>query len=462
MPDCTRGPSGRLWIRALTTHTALSLNLALNRLARRLLQPPTLTEPASAHILGAWTIGNASRSSSTSWAASRASAGSGSPSTTSSTTWRRECPRRRSSVTSGSHAGGHPGVSGVRSRARAPPGGAPARVRFLLDQNLSPRLVSALADVFPGSIHVRRRPVPGHRRGRVELRGSARPRHRVQGRGVPPAKLPAWPASEGGLDPTGELLDEGHRNVTAPPAPGAAGLRQGSRPVELPRALLRSRGQAERIDGMKRLTPTRRGGIQCPTERTRAHGRTRRGPAMDYVGIDLHKKESQICILSEGGELSECRIRTEPQRFAEVLGGRPRARILLEASTESEWVARCLEGLGHEVVVADPNFAPMYATRTRKVKTDRRDARALAGGLSAGRVPPRPSAVGRAAACAGPPGGARCLGPDADRVHRPDPRSVAPARLAGADGERGDLQPAGDGAARCRAACSRRWHPCWR
>jgi len=32
---------------------------------------------------------------------------------------------------------------------------------------------------------------------------------------------------------------------------------------------------------------------------------------------------------------------------------------------------------GGEVVVADPNFAPMYATRTRKVKTDRRDARAL-------------------------------------------------------------------------------------
>ena len=44
----------------------------------------------------------------------------------------------------------------------------------------------------------------------------------------------------------------------------------------------------------------------------------------------------------------------------------------------AQWVARCLEGLGHEVIVADPNFAPMYATRTRKVKTDRRDARALA------------------------------------------------------------------------------------
>ncbi len=61
-----------------------------------------------------------------------------------------------------------------------------------------------------------------------------------------------------------------------------------------------------------------------------------------------------------------------------MLGPRPRARILIEASPDSEWVARCLEALGHEIIVADPNFAPMYATRTRKVKTDRRDARAVA------------------------------------------------------------------------------------
>jgi transposase len=99
---------------------------------------------------------------------------------------------------------------------------------------------------------------------------------------------------------------------------------------------------------------------------------------MEHIGIDVHKKESQICILAEGGELMERRIPTQPRRFAEELGARPHARILLESSTESEWVARCLEGLGHKVVVADPNFAPMYATRTRKVKTDRRDARALA------------------------------------------------------------------------------------
>src|SRR5262249_57432490 len=109
---------------------------------------------------------------------------------------------------------------------------------------------------------------------------------------------------------------------------------------------------------------------------------------MDHIGIDLHKRESQICLLAEGGELIERRIRTEPQRFAEALGGRATAQLLLESSTESEWVARCLEALGHHVVVADPNFAPMYATRPRKVKTDRRDARALAEACLLGAYPP--------------------------------------------------------------------------
>jgi hypothetical protein len=46
---------------------------------------------------------------------------------------------------------------------------------------------------------------------------------------------------------------------------------------------------------------------------------------MDHIGIDVHKKESQLCIRSEGGELVEQRIRTSPERFADVLGDRPRA-----------------------------------------------------------------------------------------------------------------------------------------
>ena len=57
---------------------------------------------------------------------------------------------------------------------------------------------------------------------------------------------------------------------------------------------------------------------------------------------------------------------------------RPCARVLLEATTESEWVAQTIEHLGHEVIVADPNYAPMYPSRRRRVKTDRRDALMLA------------------------------------------------------------------------------------
>jgi transposase len=98
---------------------------------------------------------------------------------------------------------------------------------------------------------------------------------------------------------------------------------------------------------------------------------------VEHIGIDVHKSESQICRLTELGEVIEKRIATRADRFADVLGSLPRARILIEASTESEWVARALEGFGHEVIVADPNFAPMYASRSRRVKTDRRDAQAL-------------------------------------------------------------------------------------
>lgn len=99
---------------------------------------------------------------------------------------------------------------------------------------------------------------------------------------------------------------------------------------------------------------------------------------MEHVGIDLHKRQSQICILTEAGELIEQTVTTTRERFGAVLGPRSRARILVEASTESEWVAQWLEELGHEVIVADPNYAPMYPERRRRVKTNRRDAQTLA------------------------------------------------------------------------------------
>jgi len=98
---------------------------------------------------------------------------------------------------------------------------------------------------------------------------------------------------------------------------------------------------------------------------------------MEYGAIDLHKKESQIRIVTESGEIIDQRILTTRDRFTHVFWGRPRMRILIEASTESEWVAQHLEELGHEVVIADPNYSAMYGHRSRRIKTDRRDVAAL-------------------------------------------------------------------------------------
>jgi transposase len=85
-----------------------------------------------------------------------------------------------------------------------------------------------------------------------------------------------------------------------------------------------------------------------------------------------------MCAFTAAGEFLPQRLETQRERCATVFGARPQGRILSEVSTESAWVTQCLEALGHEVIVADPNDAPMDAQRSRRVKTDRRDAEPLA------------------------------------------------------------------------------------
>lgn len=100
---------------------------------------------------------------------------------------------------------------------------------------------------------------------------------------------------------------------------------------------------------------------------------------MVYGAIDLHMRCSQIRIVDgDGAVVRDQRIPTSAGRLVEGFGGHGPMRILVETGTESEWVAQALEAAGHEVIVADPNYAPMYGEIRRKVKTDRRDVAALA------------------------------------------------------------------------------------
>jgi transposase len=100
---------------------------------------------------------------------------------------------------------------------------------------------------------------------------------------------------------------------------------------------------------------------------------------MVYGAIDLHLRYSQIRILDEAGAvLCDRRVITSRERLTQAFADHGAMRILLETGTESEWVAQALESAGHDVIVADPNYAPMYGERTRRIKTDRRDVAALA------------------------------------------------------------------------------------
>jgi transposase len=110
---------------------------------------------------------------------------------------------------------------------------------------------------------------------------------------------------------------------------------------------------------------------------------------MDTIGLDLHKRESQLCILGDDGTVTERRIVTSRERFTAVLGHRAPARILLEASTESEWVARHLEALGHTVIVADPGARrlPEYDPPQRAVRMPARYRRCVEYGDLAAATP---------------------------------------------------------------------------
>ncbi len=106
------------------------------------------------------------------------------------------------------------------------------------------------------------------------------------------------------------------------------------------------------------------------------------------MGMDVHQQDTQVCIEdADGRVVLEQRIRTTRERLTALVGGRPRASCS-RPRPRASGVAQHLEGLGHDVIVADPNYAAMYATRSRRVKTDRRDARTLADACRLGAYRP--------------------------------------------------------------------------
>ena len=98
---------------------------------------------------------------------------------------------------------------------------------------------------------------------------------------------------------------------------------------------------------------------------------------MEYCGIDLHQKNSEICILDENGEVMErVRVVTTRKALTRFFEIRPRMRVVMEAGGSSQWVSRLIEEIGHEVVVCAPRRVRLIAEST--LKSDEVDAEVLA------------------------------------------------------------------------------------
>jgi len=91
------------------------------------------------------------------------------------------------------------------------------------------------------------------------------------------------------------------------------------------------------------------------------------------IGIDLGDRFSHCCVLDASGHVIEhARVRTTPEAFRARFEQTPAARVVIEAGTHSAWVAECLAGAGHTVVVANPGKLRFI------YKSDRFDAEQLA------------------------------------------------------------------------------------
>jgi transposase len=99
---------------------------------------------------------------------------------------------------------------------------------------------------------------------------------------------------------------------------------------------------------------------------------------MIYVGIDLHRKRSQIAALDEQGrELLSRRVANDQEALRAILaelGGE--LKVALEATYGWEWLAELLEQERHELHLSHPLRTKAIAAA--RVKTDAVDARTLA------------------------------------------------------------------------------------
>jgi hypothetical protein len=171
-----------------------------------------------------------------------------------------------------------------------------------------------------------------------------------------------------------------------------------------------------------------------------------------YVGIDVHRKRSQVAVIDAMGEVLVNRnVPNGVEPILEVIGGLPPGTpAAFEAAFGTGWLVELLEGYGFDPHLVHPLRCKAIASA--RLKNDKGRRRDLGAAAARG---PAPGGVDRAARGAPAAGAAAAPGPAgaaADAAAQPDPRRAGRPRLWPAGRV---LERAGPGLAGLAAAARR-------
>jgi hypothetical protein len=113
-----------------------------------------------------------------------------------------------------------------------------------------------------------------------------------------------------------------------------------------------------------------------------------------YVGIDVHRKRSQVAVIDQSGEvLTNRNVPNGPEPILKVIGGLPPGTpAAFEAAYGTSWLVQLLEDYGFDPHLVHPSRCKAIASaRVEERQGRRRDlGAAAAGGPAAGSLDPGP------------------------------------------------------------------------
>lgn len=103
------------------------------------------------------------------------------------------------------------------------------------------------------------------------------------------------------------------------------------------------------------------------------------------VGVDLHRRVSQIAVLTPDGEITQHRFPNNNGMLEQFFAELPAARVAVEATGTWWWLVDLLEAAGHQPILSNPKQTKAIAAA--RLKNDRVDAERLAFLLRADLLP---------------------------------------------------------------------------